>query len=113
MLVGGRRYRFERDALTAVDADNAAAKLESLSAVPAGLGGGFVFTTADAIYFGDTFDGPLRRVGTVPLGDSASFTVGPHIILSNPDGLISTRDARPSVKGPSGHLGQIAFSRRA
>ncbi len=90
LIDGGRRWVFADGRLTPVAGDDGSAELQAVLPVTRGLGGGFVFISARAVLFADTFDGPLRKLGDDP---AAFGGIAPRAVLLG-QRLISTADGR-------------------
>jgi hypothetical protein len=74
--------------------------LDSVTAVPPGLGGGFVFRSEKGLWFADRFDGPLRQLTTTA---ATSLMFGPRVVLARGEQsseLVGTPDGAPTPTAP-------------
>jgi hypothetical protein len=98
LIMGGRRAIFEDGKVMAVSSGPVPALRAVLPIVP-GLGGGFLFAGDAALYFADSFDGPLRRLSA----DATGFAgLAPRaVFLSHGGGFVSTTDGLRISSAPA------------
>jgi hypothetical protein len=98
LLEDGRRFAFQDEKLVAVDAETARRRLDRVTAIEPKLGGGFVFSGQDGLFFAATFDGALRQLSPT----EQTFEVVPSALLLGGATLVSTRDGKPIASAPAG-----------